>query len=49
MNSLALQRFYLPGEAQFPLNSMYARPANRMDEGESLSPVYVTQVSVMVV
>ncbi|KAI0223254.1 Actin-related protein 2/3 complex subunit 3-A [Lamellibrachia satsuma] len=32
MNSLALQRFFLPGEAQFPLNAMYARPANRQEE-----------------
>ncbi|ELT90587.1 hypothetical protein CAPTEDRAFT_171381 [Capitella teleta] len=32
MNTLALARFYLPGEAQFPLNGMYARPANRQEE-----------------
>jgi actin related protein 2/3 complex subunit 3 len=35
MNTLALGRIYLPGEAQFPLNAMYARPANRQEEGES--------------
>lgn len=32
MNTLALARIYLPGEAQFPLNAMYTRPADRHDE-----------------
>merc|ERR1711976_967677 len=29
MHTLAIQRFYLPGESAFPLNAMYARPSNR--------------------
>ena len=33
MHTLAVQRFYLPGESSFPLNAMYARPANRQEEG----------------
>jgi len=33
MHSLAISRFYLPGEAQFPLNAMYSRPANKQEEG----------------
>jgi len=33
MHSLAISRFFLPGEAQFPLNAMYSRPANRTEEG----------------
>ena len=33
MHSLAIARFYLPGEAQFPLNAMYSRPANKQEEG----------------
>lgn len=32
MHTLAIQRFYLPGEAQFPLNALYSRPANRAEE-----------------
>ncbi|ESO10731.1 hypothetical protein HELRODRAFT_72082, partial [Helobdella robusta] len=32
MQSLAISRFYLPGEAQFPLNAMYAKPANKNEE-----------------
>ena len=35
MNTLALSRIYLPGEAQFPLTGMYARPANRQEEGKT--------------
>jgi len=33
MHTLAVSRFFLPGEAQFPLNAMYSRPANKQDEG----------------
>jgi actin related protein 2/3 complex subunit 3 len=33
MQSLAISRFFLPGEAQFPLNAMYSRPANKAEEG----------------
>lgn len=32
MQSLAISRFYIPGEAQFPLNAMYSRPANKQEE-----------------
>jgi len=32
MHSLAINRFYLPGEAQFPLNAMYTRPSSRQEE-----------------
>lgn len=32
MQSLAISKFYLPGEAQFPLNAMYSKPANRQEE-----------------
>lgn len=32
MHSLAIQRFFLPGEAQFPLNAMYHRPRDRAEE-----------------
>jgi len=32
MQSLAISRFYIPGEAQFPLNAMYGRPANKQEE-----------------
>jgi len=34
MHTLAISRFYLPGEAQFPLNGMFTRPANRQEEGQ---------------
>ena len=34
MHTLAIQRFYLPGESSFPLNALYARPGNRQEEGE---------------
>ena len=33
MHSLAISRFHLPGEAQFPLNAMYSKPANKAEEG----------------
>ena len=29
----ALQNFALPGDASFPLNAMYEKPANRADSG----------------
>jgi len=32
MHSLAISRFFLPGEAQFPLNAMYTKPANKGEE-----------------
>src|SRR6218665_3228821 len=33
MQSLAISKFSIPGEAQFPLNAMYSKPANRGEEG----------------
>ena len=33
MHSLAISRFYIPGESGFPLNAMYAKPANKQEEG----------------
>jgi len=36
MHTLAISRFYLPGEAQFPLNAMYSKPTNRQEEGRSI-------------
>lgn len=33
MQSLAISKFSIPGEAQFPLNAMYSKPANRPEEG----------------
>lgn len=32
MHSLAISRFYIPGEGAFPLNALYSRPENRQDE-----------------
>jgi len=32
MHTIAISRFYIPGESQFPLNAMYARPSNRQEE-----------------
>ena len=32
MHSLAIQRFYLPGEGGFPLNALYQRPNSRAEE-----------------
>jgi len=50
MHTLAISRFFLPGEAQFPLNAMYSRPANRQEEGRWLhwdtSKVTLLQCSV---
>ena len=42
MHSLAIQRIYLPGEAQFPLNAMYQRPSSRAEEDTMRS--YLTQI-----
>jgi actin related protein 2/3 complex, subunit 3 len=33
LNSLALENFNIPGEPGFPLNPLYAPPANRNDAG----------------
>ena len=33
MHTLAINRFYIPGENGFPLNAMYAKPTNRQEEG----------------
>lgn len=32
MQSLAISKFSIPGEGQFPLNAMYSKPANRQEE-----------------
>ncbi len=34
LNTLAVDSFPLPGDANFPLNSHYATPASRADSGE---------------
>jgi actin related protein 2/3 complex, subunit 3 len=33
LNALALENFNIPGEPGFPLNPLYAAPANRNDAG----------------
>jgi actin related protein 2/3 complex, subunit 3 len=33
LNALALENFNIPGEPGFPLNPLFAPPANRMDAG----------------
>jgi actin related protein 2/3 complex, subunit 3 len=35
LNTLAVDNFPLPGDANFPLNAHYAPPANRIEAGES--------------
>jgi actin related protein 2/3 complex subunit 3 len=35
LNALALENFNIPGEPGFPLNPLYAPPANRQDAGMS--------------
>jgi len=35
LNALALENFNIPGEPGFPLNPLYAPPANRNDAGMS--------------
>lgn len=42
MQTLAISRFYLPGEAQFPLNTMYVKPASRQEEDTMRA--YLTQL-----
>jgi actin related protein 2/3 complex, subunit 3 len=37
LNALALENFNIPGEPGFPLNPLYAPPANRNDAGTSYS------------
>lgn len=34
MYALAISKFDIPGEPNFPLNSVYARPANANDAGK---------------
>jgi actin related protein 2/3 complex, subunit 3 len=38
LNALALENFNIPGEPGFPLNPLYAPPANRNDAGNLLVP-----------
>lgn len=33
MKNLAISNFDLPGEAGFPLNAMYQKPANKQEAG----------------
>ncbi|XP_014672323.1 PREDICTED: actin-related protein 2/3 complex subunit 3-like isoform X2 [Priapulus caudatus] len=42
MHTLALQRFDIPGEAGFPLNGIFARPADRNEE-ETMR-LYILQI-----
>lgn len=39
LTSYAMENFTLPGEPGFPLNSVYAAPASRVDGG-TLSPPF---------
>ena len=34
MYTLGISNFPIPGESRFPLNAMFAKPANRNEEGE---------------
>lgn len=34
LSTLAVDNFSLPGDAGFPLNSLYHAPASKMDAGE---------------
>lgn len=38
LQTYATENFTLPGEPGFPLNSLYAAPANRSEAGEFLLP-----------
>lgn len=42
MNNLAIQNFDLPGDKDFPLNSMYQKPKNKMEE--DTMRLYMTQL-----
>jgi actin related protein 2/3 complex subunit 3 len=42
MNTLAISKYYIPGEAQFPLNAVYAKPANAAEEGVRCLPYTVS-------
>lgn len=35
MYSLAISKFDIPGDAGFPLNSVYAKPGSPADSGET--------------
>lgn len=47
MQSLAIARFSLPGEAQFPLNAMYTKPANRNEEGMMMVVLALLQIVII--
>ena len=38
LSTLAVDNFALPGDAAFPLNSLYHAPASKLDAGEYLIP-----------
>lgn len=40
MYTLAISKFDIPGEAGFPLNSVYAKPATASDAGENTRSLY---------
>lgn len=46
LSTLAVDSFALPGDAGFPLNSMYHAPASRADAGES--PVLLLSEELLV-
>jgi actin related protein 2/3 complex subunit 3 len=51
LNTLAVEGFPLPGDANFPLNAHYAPPANRIEAGTSLpspSPSFASVLRVRV-
>lgn len=45
MYSLAISRFDIPGEAGFPLNSVYGKPQTQQDAGSEIQPAPTTQSS----
>ncbi|CAG8605908.1 4741_t:CDS:2 [Ambispora leptoticha] len=42
LSTRAIDHFALPGEPTFPLNALYATPANKGDTGSFTSSIYVT-------
>ncbi len=36
MQSLAISNFSIPGDGNFPMNAMYAKPSSRQEEGDIL-------------
>jgi len=42
MHTLAISRFYIPGEGAFPLNGMYSKPTSRQEE--DMMKTYIQQI-----